>query len=399
LLLIKLWNFIRGYVIILVNGYFIERFINICTHRNILLWDIRRMGKNEASMCLSVRGFKRIRPIVRKSSCKVKILKKNGLPFYISSIIKRKWFLVGIILCVLFINIMAAFVWDIKLYDAEGKVFSDAQNEKIIYDTLTQMGIKRGIIKYGIDLKDIAQNLMLNDSDLAWVSARIMGTKLKIEVQLRDLPPDIVPEDVPCDVVAKTDGFIELVLAKNGTAMVKQGETVKKGQLLISGEIRSKDGSEIKYVHALGNIYARTWYEVNEKINSTKVIMQRTGNYYDRNSIRLFKWQIKLFTGNEILYSLYEVEKTNEGSIFGVPIGIEKKRIYEVNEIELAMDVDEAVKIATERAEAELIKLIPENTEIISKHHEIRQKHSGDYLTIMVECKEDIAYQQKMGGE
>jgi len=33
MLIFRLWNYIRGYVIIFVEGYFLEKFVNICTRR------------------------------------------------------------------------------------------------------------------------------------------------------------------------------------------------------------------------------------------------------------------------------------------------------------------------------------------------------------------------------
>lgn len=50
MLFIRILNYIKGYLIITINGVFAERFINICVHRNILIWDVsekrRVYGKN-----------------------------------------------------------------------------------------------------------------------------------------------------------------------------------------------------------------------------------------------------------------------------------------------------------------------------------------------------------------
>ena len=77
----KLWNYIKGYVIILVEGRYIEKFINICARRKILLWDLKRRGQLETEMKTGIKGFKRIRPAARRSGSKVRILKKHGFPF------------------------------------------------------------------------------------------------------------------------------------------------------------------------------------------------------------------------------------------------------------------------------------------------------------------------------
>lgn len=46
MLVLRLWNYLRGYVIILIEGIFLEKFINICTRRKMYLWDIdkKKMG-------------------------------------------------------------------------------------------------------------------------------------------------------------------------------------------------------------------------------------------------------------------------------------------------------------------------------------------------------------------
>ena len=87
--LVYLWNYIRGYVIITVTGRNIERFINICSRRNILLWEIIRINQDSAQMKASIRGFKHMRPAARKSRCKVRI-SRCGLPFKFSRFRRRK---------------------------------------------------------------------------------------------------------------------------------------------------------------------------------------------------------------------------------------------------------------------------------------------------------------------
>ena len=44
MLFIRILNYIKGYLIITINGVFAERFINICVHRNILIWDEKTAG-------------------------------------------------------------------------------------------------------------------------------------------------------------------------------------------------------------------------------------------------------------------------------------------------------------------------------------------------------------------
>ena len=64
--MIGILKFIRGYVQIKVWGFAPERFLNLCSSKNILLWDIRRDG-DIYYMCISLSGFKQLKAIARKT--------------------------------------------------------------------------------------------------------------------------------------------------------------------------------------------------------------------------------------------------------------------------------------------------------------------------------------------
>ena len=91
-------SWLRGFVRIRVSGLSVERFMNLCGHRNILLWDVVR--KEEYwEMCISIKAFRSLRPIVRKTGTKVVITERCGLPFFIHKMGVRKIFVAGLILC------------------------------------------------------------------------------------------------------------------------------------------------------------------------------------------------------------------------------------------------------------------------------------------------------------
>ena len=115
MLLLRLWNFLRGYVIILVEGHFIERFINICTRRQLFLWDVKRSSDTTMTLKMSIKGFKMVRPVAKKTHSKVKIISKNGMPFIISRYRKRKAYVLGALLFLVLINLIASFIWDIEI--------------------------------------------------------------------------------------------------------------------------------------------------------------------------------------------------------------------------------------------------------------------------------------------
>ena len=78
-MLIQMIRLLQGYVTLRVSGYAPERFLNLCSLANILVWDIENCGA-DYEMKMTVRGFRQIRPYVRKTKTKIMIIQKHGLP-------------------------------------------------------------------------------------------------------------------------------------------------------------------------------------------------------------------------------------------------------------------------------------------------------------------------------
>lgn len=52
-------QYLKGYVCIRVWGYSPERFMNLCSNHDILLWDIKNQGEYY-TMCITVSGFRKL---------------------------------------------------------------------------------------------------------------------------------------------------------------------------------------------------------------------------------------------------------------------------------------------------------------------------------------------------
>ena len=70
-------EFIYGYVQIEIEGFFIERFLNICTKDQIKLWKTKRENKSKICTNITIEDFKKIRKIEKKTKCNIKIKRKK----------------------------------------------------------------------------------------------------------------------------------------------------------------------------------------------------------------------------------------------------------------------------------------------------------------------------------
>ena len=85
-----IYMFCAGFVEIKVEGFFIERFLNICRNKNIILQDLQKEKGTYLNVKILKSDFKEIRHIAKKTKCKVKIEKKSGIPFFVNRYRKRK---------------------------------------------------------------------------------------------------------------------------------------------------------------------------------------------------------------------------------------------------------------------------------------------------------------------
>ena len=392
--LIRLWHYLKGYVIIIVNGQSVEKFINICTRRQILLWDMERVERNSVRMKMSIRGFKNARTAARKSRCRMRILEKKGFPFLFGKYKKRKGFVLGLIVFAVLIYFMTSIIWSI---DITGNYHVKA--DKLI-EQMSEYGIYRGASKRAIDPKFLADMLMLKNRQLSWVGVEIKGTRLLISVKEGVETPMIIPLDQPCNVVAKNDGIIVSIIAKNGLALVKEGDTVRRGQVLITGILESKYpefGS--KQVHAIGEVVARTWYEIKKEVPKIKVNRMRTGLEWNKYSIYFLDLKVRLPSGKNP-FELYESNIIDKAPVIGnkfkLPFGIVVEKYYELEEEEQVLDQQQAREIAENMAVEEIQQVVPKDAEIVERQLQFFAEDEKEYISITVECTEDIAAQQKL---
>ena len=102
-----------GYMNIVVEGYFIERFMNSCISKKILLWNVKREKASILYANIGIKDFKRLKKIAKTTKCKVKIQEKKGLPFLIKRYQKRKLFFICLVLIFLAIFLLSNFIWNI----------------------------------------------------------------------------------------------------------------------------------------------------------------------------------------------------------------------------------------------------------------------------------------------
>ena len=76
-----LTSYLLGAVRIRIVGENKERFVNLCRNSGIYIWDIR--NGTECTLCIAKEDFFKLKPIIRKTFVRIKIMEKYRLPFLV----------------------------------------------------------------------------------------------------------------------------------------------------------------------------------------------------------------------------------------------------------------------------------------------------------------------------
>lgn len=280
-MLLSIFRYIKGYLKIRVIGYSPERFLNACSHRGIYIWGITPV-QGSYDMYITVSGFRRLKPIIRKTGAKVVIAERIGLPFYLFRYRKRKVFFAGAVLGTFLIYFLSLFVWSI---DVRG---NRKYTDEALITFLEEQGVEHGMRLSQVDCDRIVKDIRKSYDEIIWVSASIEGCKLIIQIKENEDSKDaagtageiqmtqedggadsVNPESVQAntesetdnldsvqengdgapsadngeaagqgvDIVADYDGVITKMIVRKGIPRAAEGQQVEKGDVLVSGAV------------------------------------------------------------------------------------------------------------------------------------------------------------------
>ena len=253
----RLWNYLAGYVMIRVEGLSLEKFLNLAAQQGVVIAQVKRVSYTILHVCVSARGYKKLRAAVPEKYS-ISEQKKAGVPFGISRLIGRKVLLAGLILVTVSIFAASLFVFEVR-------VSGLGYNEMIaLKEELADMGIYAGAHKGSIDIKEAERRLLIAHDEFAWVNLRLRGVVADIEVVPAIPVPDMVDDTRPCNIVAAKDAMISRITAKKGRAIVQAGDTVRAGDVLISGMVWDAGFTRMMFA-ARGKVIGSVWYAASAK--------------------------------------------------------------------------------------------------------------------------------------
>lgn len=388
----EILKYVKGYLTLRVDGLNIERFFNMSMAGGIELWDIKRVNTTEVQMKVSIRGYRALKKILRKTGCRVSIIDKNGLPFFIAKVNRRKMLGFGLLIFLLLIIAMSSFVWSVKVVGAKNSNTQDLERN------LAELGVKPGAFKLSIPVAEVENNMLIKMGNLSWIKVRLIGTRAYVEVKERVLPPEILPDSKPCNIVAKRDGVITKIVSQKGDVKAISGDTVSKGQVLITG-VLERENMDKRYVHASGQAIAKTWYQWSTAVPLQKYEKVRTGRCSSKIYIKWYDKRV-LIKNTNIKYKNYDkIEKSTkiiDMDNFQFPLEIAIEQYFETTANRVTLTPEDAKSEAISKMEKFIIDNMSPDAKIIDKKVDIAVEGNIAYASALIETIEDIGTQEEI---
>ena len=227
---------------------------------------------------------------------------------------------------------------------------------------------------------------------LSWVGINIKGCVMTVIVRERREPPPILEHDEPCDIIARKTGVVVSIDDFSGQGLVEVGDTVLKGQKLISGELTNLGGRR-RYVRSFGSVKAITWYELSAVMPLEYGAKSYTEHEFEKTALIIGDLRINLFINSRILNADCDnIIFDGRAELMGVPLPIARSgtRLREYEVASASIPADEAEQILKEDLSRQLRDML-EGGEVISESFETLSDGSSVTVILRAECIEEIA--------
>ncbi|MBR2639537.1 MAG: sporulation protein YqfD, partial [Oscillospiraceae bacterium] len=296
-------------------------------------------------------------------------------------------FVFGFVFTAMFTVLMNLFVWEINVIGNQ-----NTPTENII-KSAEEMGLFTGTFSKKHFVQDIEWYIFRENPGLASVEINIQGSVANILISERKIETEMVPDDdVPINLVASKYGVIEKMNVYDGKEVVKPGEAVLKGDLLVSA-VYEDSHNKLTLKHARADIIAKTDYNIKVEFPLKKTIIEK-------DKIKKKTYKIR-FLGKDFLIGNSKncndfpfEEKFKQLYFFGIklPISIIKTTYFDVKENTITYSFEdgkaEAYSILSKKEKTEMKEmeiLSRKTTEMIKNEKYIIE---ADYIVLMNIAKE-----------
>lgn len=292
---------------------------------------------------------------------KTKIIKYYGKRFIINYLDTNKYMLISLFISFLVLYLLTNTIFKININTNDEKLYN------LINNSLKENNISIYKRKKSFkELKKIKNKILKNNEEsLEWIEIKEKGCIYNVELTARVKNKENNSDNNPKDIVASKDGLIKYITSSSGVKLKDVNDYVKKGEVLISGNIIKGEDTLITQVRAKGKVYAEVWYTVNITIPFNYVEYVETGKVINHYYLDIAGKKFTLIGKYDSNFTMNTKDLVLEKPYLFFKLYKETKREYKYKEFNI--NENEAYKEALKRSENKIKSKLNDNEYIISK--------------------------------
>ena len=250
-------SFITHQVKIRIEGFRIDKLINLAVKAKIPIRNLRHISDTETTCYIYPEDLSKLRKL-SKSLYRITVIKNEGICYQIKSVIFDKTRLLCILTVLAMVLLNSFFVRTVEIEGYKGIP------EKELRQCLEEAGIRAGTYIPSIDWQKAEKLIYDTFPEVVWLKIGYDGRKVVLTISEGEVSEKAkeMPENYYCNIVAAESGYIDSIETYRGIALVQKGDYVEKGQVLILGCVPanstsfSEDAPKEYYVRSKGIVNA-----------------------------------------------------------------------------------------------------------------------------------------------
>ncbi len=318
-----------GETIFTIKGLNIEKNLNTLT-KKFQIRDIVRIEKNLTKLTVDYRFHKAFKKEILKLGYEILEEKNRGFLPYFFKIFGNFGVIFAFLLATVLYIVQSPYIWQYEILGEEN--LSETEIVEFVKDNFSSN-------KHQIDTLEVENALYKNFEKISFVSCIIKGQTMIINLKERLMPSEMYGEFKP--VYSKYDGKITAINIVSGTSVVKIGDYVEEGDILVQPYYLDSNGN-LQQVEADASFTMEVYHTAEITHFDTRVEIVRTGESYVIDEIKLFGLTIYK-NGNNINYSLNETEVEYENLVNNnlLPFKLKRTTVYELKEVTINESFEE----------------------------------------------------------
>lgn len=323
-----------------------------------------------------------------KTSYEIKIIKTNGIKHIKYILKKNKHFLIIFIMSFLFLMYLTTVITKVEV------IHSDKKIRELLSKELEKYDIKNNSrTKTYKQINDIKEKILKDYKDkIEWIEIIKEGTKYIVKVEERILT-NIDKTDEKYNIVANNNAIIKEISAEKGEIIVKKEQYVRKGDILIRGDIYLNETKK-DTINAQGEVYGEVWYKVTSEYPKYYEEVKDTKSRKKVYTITILNRRI------ELTRKKYKIKRIKEKTILKsniLPIKLSKEYQTKQEKITKSYTKEEAINKALQEIEEKINSNLTIKEHIIDiKKLKVEENNSKIILETFVTVYKNIGTKEKI---